>query len=326
MYHATFSECRSAAAALLGVSEAGVSLLSNSSTAINLAFSVLGTALKPGEVVLTSDQEHPCVRRPLARLAGRGIEIAAISAASPSEFLEKTRSLADRRRPALAVLSHVSYLNGRILPVEEAGQIFAACEVPYVIDGAQALGQVAVDVPATKAWAYAFTGHKWLCGPMGTGGLWASAEFLRRNSLAWSGEKEGSAGALESGTLNCPLFAGLAEACRMRREAFSSYVDRLRELREQISRLLDEISLSPRTEWDGPHAPGILAYSLPPAVSAEALSVKAQDKYGVVIKPFRPPAEPNGFRVSYSPWTDPREIELLREAMQGLAAAHRGRD
>jgi len=325
MYHAMFSECRSAVAALLGTSEAGVSLLSNSSTAINLAISIAGAMLKPGDVVLTSDQEHPCVRRPLARLEERGIEVATIPATSPAEFLEKTRAIANRRRPALAVLSHVSYLNGRILPVEEAGQIFAEHETPYVVDGAQALGHVTVDVPATRAWAYAFTGHKWLCGPMGTGGLWTSTEFLRCNPLAWSGGGEGSgAGPLESGTLNCALFAGLAQACRMRREEFSSCVDRLRELSGQIGRRLDEISLGSRTTWDGPHAPGILAYSLPPAVSGERLSDAAQGQYGVVIKPFRPPEEPNGFRISCSPWTEPREIELLLEAMRALACRHGG--
>jgi len=49
--------------------------------------------------------------------------------------------------------------------------------IPFTI--VAALGQVAVDVAQIKAWAYAFTGHKWLFGPMGTGGLWTSERFLR---------------------------------------------------------------------------------------------------------------------------------------------------
>jgi L-cysteine/cystine lyase len=326
-YQATLRECRAAAATLLHTekSEGGISLLSNSSTALNLAISILGGAIKPGEIVLTSDQEHPCVRLPLARLEKLGAEIATISARSPGEFLEKTRSVVKRRPPALAVLSHVSYLNGRLLPVGEAGQIFAECGTPYLIDGAQALGHVSVDVTGTKAWAYAFTGHKWLCGPMGTGGLWTSAEFLGRNPLAWAGGDEvNGAGPLENGTLNCALFAGLAEACRARHEEFSWCVGRLQQLNQQIAPQLDAIYPGARATWDGPHAPGILSYSLAGASSGTALSQAAQDGHGVAIKPFYSEKEPDGFRISYSPWTGEHEVELLLEAMRGLAGARCG--
>lgn len=324
MYEGVLGECRRAAGALLGAGESGgVTLLPNSSTALNLAISSLSAALEPGDLVLTSDQEHPAVEWPLGRLAARGIEIERIAAVSPAEFLERIDALTRTRLPALAVFSHVSYKSGRVLPVEEAGEIFAARAVPYVVDGAQALGQVAVDVRATRALAYAFTGHKWLFGPMGTGGLWTSDEFVRRNPLAWAGYARTGGAALENGTINCALFAGMAEACRACAEEFPSRVERMRRNRAKIGRLLDGPYRGVAAQWSGPSAPGILSYALDDPVNGADLAQAALRRYRVAIKPFRPPLESNGFRISFSPWTTTREIDRLAAAMGALASASR---
>ncbi|MGH7913511.1 MAG: aminotransferase class V-fold PLP-dependent enzyme [Candidatus Binataceae bacterium] len=320
---ATLEQARMAARSLMGAREGGgISLLPNSSTALNLAISILGATLGPGGIAVTTDQEHPCVTWPLSRLGRRGIEIATIEGGSPAEFLENLRELIRRRRPGFAVFSHVSCKDGRVLPVAEAGEILARQEIPYIVDGAQALGQVAADVARSGAWAYAFTGHKWLCGPMGTGGLWTSERFLRCNTLAWTGPvgfiRKGG-GELESGSLNCALFAGMAEALRTCAEEFPSRVESLMRLRTRISRLLDGLYENAAARWDGPHAPGILAYGLPPRTRSEDLAETALRRFGVAIKPLRPPQEPNGFRVTFSPWTTDDEVELLGEAMRALA-------
>lgn len=324
MYETTLEECRRAAGALLGADgTGGVTLLPNSSTALNLAISVLGATLKAGALVLTSDQEHPAVEWPLGRLVVQGIEVERVAATSPAEFLERIDALTKARRPALAVFSHVSYKDGRVLPVEKAGRIFAERDVPYIVDGAQALGQVAVDVRATKALAYAFTGHKWLFGPMGTGGLWTSDEFVRANPLAWTGHPRPGGGALESGTINCALFAGLAEACRTCAEELTARIETLMRTGAEIRRHLDALYSNASVRWDGPHAPGILAYALDDSVCGAELAEAAQRRYGVAIKPFRPSAEPNGFRVSFSPWTTARDINRLAAAMRALARESR---
>jgi selenocysteine lyase/cysteine desulfurase len=321
MYEAVLAECRFAASALLGTGgTGGVTLLPNSSTALNLAISSLGAALQPGDLVLTSDQEHPAVEWPLGRLFARGIEIERVASASPAEFLERIDALTRTRHPALAVFSHVSYKSGRVLPVEEAGRIFAEHAVPYIVDGAQALGQVAVDVRATKACAYAFTGHKWLFGPMGTGGLWTRDEFVRGNPLAWAGYARRGGAALENGTINCALFAGLAEACHACAGELPSRVERMERIAVEIRRRLDGLYCETSGRWDGPHAPGILAYALDDSVSGAELAEAALRRYQVAIKPFRPPIEANGFRISFSPWTTRREINSLITAMRALAA------
>jgi selenocysteine lyase/cysteine desulfurase len=320
---ATLDEARLAARALVGAGESGgVSLLSNSSTALNLAISILGATLTAGEVAVTTDQEHPCVNWPLMRLGARGIEVRALGGGSPDQFLENLRALVRHRRPGFAVFSHVSCKDGRVLPIKEAGAILAQQEVPYIVDGAQALGQVAVDVAQIEGWAYAFTGHKWLFGPMGTGGLWTSERFLRANPLAWTGPvgfvRKGG-GELESGSLNCALFGGMAEALRTCAEEFTSRVETLTRLRARIAGLLDGLYENTASKWDGPHAPGILAYGLPPRMRSEELAETALRRFGVAIKPLRPPQEPNGFRVTFSPWTTDAEVELLGSAMRTLA-------
>ena len=324
---ATMDEARMAACLLLGGGESGgASLLSNSSTALNLAISILGATLEPGGLVVTTDQEHSCVIWPLARLGARGIEIATIKGGSPAEFLENLRALIRRRRPGFAVFSHVSCMDGRVLPIAEAGKILAQHEIPYIVDGAQALGQVAVDVTRIEAWAYAFTGHKWLFGPMGTGGLWTSEQFLRSNPLAWTGPvgfiRQGG-GELENGSLNCALFAGMTEALQACAEEFTSRVEALIRLRARIGGLLDGLYQNAASKWDGPHAPGILAYGLPAETRPEKLADTALRRFGVAIKPLRPPRDPNGFRVTFSPWTTDDEIELLGEAMRTLASEPR---
>ena len=323
LLEATLERARLAARALLGAGESGgVTLLPNSSTALNLALSILGATLGGGATVLTTDQEHPCVTWPLARLAARGIEVATIASGSPAEFLDKLSELIRRRRPGFVVFSQVSCKDGRVMPVQEAGAILEQQEIPYIVDGAQALGQVAVDVTRIKAWAYAHTGHKWLFGPTGTGGLWTSARFLGANTLAWTGPDflRGGGGELESGTLNCAAFAGMAEALNACAEEFPFRVDTLMRLRERISATLDGLYENTAPRWDGAHAPGILAYALPPQVRSGDFAEAALRRFGVAIKPQRPPFEPNGFRVTYSPWTSDEEVELLGEAMRALAS------
>jgi selenocysteine lyase/cysteine desulfurase len=55
------------------------------------------------------------------------------------------------------------------------------------------------------------------------------------------------------------------------------------------------------------------------------LADAALARFGVAVKPLRPPYEPNGFRVTFSPWTTDEEVELLGEAMRSLADAPNAR-
>ena len=326
MYYAMLAECRRAAAAVMGLEGArGISLLAGATSAVQLALSALGANLGPGDLVITSDQEHPCVTRPLNLLARKGVEIAEIAAPLPAEFLERVATLIAKRRPAFVILSQVSYKNGRILPVGEVGAMLAAKEIPYIVDGAQAFGHIPLDVAAMQAAVYIFSGHKWLAGPWGTGGLWTSSEFALRNRVtlsSWEEETDPPAGGrYEGGTMNYSILAGLAEACRNYVAEQNDRIAALTRLRDDITSRVDGIYPAAAAPWDGPIAPGILAYLMPSRLNSCVLAREILDRFGVAIKPFRPPERPDAVRISFSPTTSVGEIDLLDQAMHAASGA-----
>jgi L-cysteine/cystine lyase len=320
MYLAALRECRSAVAALLGIdTPAGVSLLANSTTALQLLLSAIGAPLASGATILISDQEHPCVTRPLEMLASRGVEIVTIDASSASELLATIEEQVGRRPPACVILSQVSYKNGRILPVEEAGAILAREATPYIVDGAQAFGHIPIDIPAMRASAYVFSGHKWIGGPWGTGGLWASEEFAASNRFTlshWTEERDPPAGGrYEGGTINYALLAGFAEACRQAQTNATERLQTLTGTQSEIRRRLDGILSEADPLWRDGHAPGIISYLMPSRLNSVTLAERMLKDHGVAVKPFRPPERPNAIRISYSPSTSLQEIGRLASAL-----------
>jgi selenocysteine lyase/cysteine desulfurase len=328
MYYATLRECRSAVADLLGVAgPGGISLVANATTALQILLSALGASLAPGATVLTSDQEHPSVVRPLNMLAARGVEIITIAAASAAEMLARVEEQMRAQRPALVILSHVSYKNGRILPVVEIGALLARDAIPYIVDGAQALGHITVDVPAMRAWAYVFSGHKWIGGPWGTGGLWTSEQLAGHNRFTlsnWAYERDPpDGGRYEGGTMNYALIAGLAEVCRQAGAALSRRMRGLSRTRTAIRKRLEGIFPDADATWQDGHAPGIVAYLMQPALDSWTLAARMLRNHGVAIKPFRPPERPDAIRISYAPSTPIVEVERLAMALRTEASATR---
>jgi L-cysteine/cystine lyase len=152
-------------AQLLGAAPDDVALTTSTSEGMVRVLAAL--ALGPGDEVLTSTEEHPGLLGPLvAARAQRGIEIRAV----PLE------ELADAVTPAtrLVACSHVSWVSGRFAPE------LAGIDAPLLLDGAQGVGAVPVDVGAIGCAFYAGSGQKWLCGPIGSGMLWVSPAWSER--------------------------------------------------------------------------------------------------------------------------------------------------
>jgi selenocysteine lyase/cysteine desulfurase len=126
-----------------------------------------GLDLRPRDDVLTTDEEHPGLLGPLsAARAQRGIEV------RTAPFDELADAVTTETR--LVACSHVSWISGR------AARDLADLEVPVLVDGAQGVGAVPVDVAELGCAFYAGSGQKWLCGPVGTGMLWVSPEWSER--------------------------------------------------------------------------------------------------------------------------------------------------
>ena len=137
------------------------------STTEGMARVLLALDLRPGDEIVTSDEEHPGLLGPLAAQRARGVHVRS------APWADVADSVGPRTR--LVACSHVSWRSGRYAPAE-----LASVDVPVLLDGAQGAGAVPVDVAALGADAYAAAGQKWLCGPEGTGLLFVSAALRER--------------------------------------------------------------------------------------------------------------------------------------------------
>ena len=153
---------RSAWARLLGAPETEIALTAGASDGIARVLGLVDWSA--GDEIVTSDEEHPGVLGPLGALVRRhGVKVTVAPWAE----------LADRVSPAtsLVVVSHVSWLRGRVADLSAIG----AAGAPVLVDGAQSAGAIAVDAAELRRLGvigYAAAGQKWTCGPVGTGALW----------------------------------------------------------------------------------------------------------------------------------------------------------
>jgi selenocysteine lyase/cysteine desulfurase len=136
---------------------------------------VMGLDLRPGDELLTSDEEHPGLLGALG--AARDIRGASVREVPLARIAEEVG-------PAtrLVACSHIGWVSGSLAPAE-----LAELDVPVLLDGAQGLGAVDVDVTSRGCDAYAGAGQKWLCGPDGSGSLWVSAELREQLSVSRRG-------------------------------------------------------------------------------------------------------------------------------------------
>jgi L-cysteine/cystine lyase len=126
---------------------------------------VLGALeLRPGDEVLTSDEEHPGLLTPLAAARRRGIRVRVVPVDALADAISP--------RTRLIACSHVTWRTGCVVDAEG----LRASGRPLLLDGAQALGAIPVDVAALGCDFYAASGQKWLCGPDGIGYLWVNPD------------------------------------------------------------------------------------------------------------------------------------------------------
>ncbi len=194
----------------------------NATHAINL---VLRGLLHPGDRVVTTSMEHNAVMRPLRALEQQGVPLIVV----PCER-DGSLDLAAMRRAIepgirLVVVNHASNVVGTLLPIAEVAQIAHEANALILVDAAQTAGVVPIDMQAMKIDLLAFTGHKGLLGPPGTGGLVMSdnvdvnlIEPLVRGGTGSRSEFEKQPNELpdryESGTPNGVGIAGLGAGAR----------------------------------------------------------------------------------------------------------------
>src|SRR5947209_4279516 len=170
-------ELREGYARALGADPADVALTGSTTDGINTVLS--GLSLRPEDEIVTSDEEHPGLLAPLGRLKRQaGVTVRLVPFAQ----------LADAVTPAtrLVASSHVSWVSGQV--VDSAA--LTDTGVPVLLDAAQGIGAVPVDLDALGCAFYAGSGQKWLCGPEGSGCLYVRRD--RRDGGAAPGPGYGS--------------------------------------------------------------------------------------------------------------------------------------
>jgi selenocysteine lyase/cysteine desulfurase len=149
---------RSSYAQALGADAADVAL--TTCTSDGMAQVIGGISLSAGDEILTSDEEHPGLLGALgAARELHGVSIREVPLAEVAEAVAPSTRL--------VACSHVGWVSGSLAPAE-----LADVEPPVLLDGAQGVGAVPVDVEALGCDAYAGAGQKWLCGPDGLGMLY----------------------------------------------------------------------------------------------------------------------------------------------------------
>ena len=175
--HDLFDQVRKRTATFLGCEADELAITRNATEGMNLI--ARGLSLETGDDVLLSTHEHPGGSIPWFALAkDRGTVVRLFEPASTaSETVDRVAAALTPKTRAVS-LSHVTCTLGQVLPVQAIAELCRRRGIHLAVDGAQAVGMIPVDLHALGCDFYAFSGHKWLLGPKGTGILYVSSRMV----------------------------------------------------------------------------------------------------------------------------------------------------
>jgi cysteine desulfurase family protein len=269
----------------------------NVTEGLNLA---LRGYLRPGDHVVTSSMEHNSVMRPLRALAagtgGGPIELTVVHCSSEGFLDPADLEAALRPNTAMIALNHASNVCGSLLPVREAGQIARQHGCLLLVDVAQTAGAYSIDMEAEGIDLLAFTGHKALGGPMGTGGLVIGERVdlerftpLKRGGTGSRSEHEEQPDFLpdmcESGTANTVGLAGLLAGLRW---VMERGVDAIRRHEVELAqRLIDGLGQIPTItvygSQDADRQTATIAFNVKGMAPSE-VGLRLDDGYGIMCR------------------------------------------
>lgn len=265
----------------------------NATAAINIA---LQGVLAPGDHVVTTSVEHNSVMRPLRMLEHSGVDVTVVECTE--DGLATCDCIADALRPntTVVVMTHASNVLGAIQPLAEVGELCRRKGVVMCVDAAQTLGAVPIGVEREGLDLLAFSGHKSLYGPQGTGGLVLGRGFdvSRLRPLMYGGTGSRSESEeqpdflpdmLESGTANGPGLAGLAEGMGF---VLSTGVDEIRRQESALThRLMNGLSSIPGVTVYGPSSTSarsaVVSFRIDGLDPSEA-AFRFDNEYGIMCR------------------------------------------
>lgn len=140
----------------------------NATHALNL---VLHGLLRPGDHVVTTGVEHNAVMRPLRALEKAGVRLSIAACGPDGALVPAAMQHALSSGARLAVVNHASNVTGTLAPLTEIAEIARRQGTLLLVDAAQTAGVIPIQMSDLGIDFLAFTGHKGLLGPPGTGGV-----------------------------------------------------------------------------------------------------------------------------------------------------------
>ncbi|MEO1690506.1 MAG: aminotransferase class V-fold PLP-dependent enzyme [Cyanobacteria bacterium J06631_6] len=186
---------RQAIALELAAAPETITLTENVTAGCNIA--MWGIDWQAGDRILMTDCEHPGIIATVEEIKRRfEVEVDICSMMDTLNEGDPVAVIENRltENTRLVVLSHLLWNTGQVLPLKAIAQ---ACHnysskhtIRVMVDAAQSVGSLDLNLPELEIDYYAFTGHKWLCGPAGVGGLYISQEAfsdLNPTFIGWRG-------------------------------------------------------------------------------------------------------------------------------------------
>lgn len=334
---------RETVAELFGVSDPmRVVFGANLTEGLNLALHGL---LRSGDHVVTSSLEHNSMMRPLRTLETNGVSVTTVPCSPRAELDPADLEAAIRPETRLIALVHASNVCGTLLPIREAARIARDHDLLLLVDTAQTAGAIPINMEGDGIDLMAFTGHKSLMGPMGTGGLIIGERVdleelrpLKQGGTGSRSELEEQPLFLpdryESGTPNAMGLAGLAAGARW---VLEQGVETIRQKEEALTRQLLEglEGIGAATVYgtgDASRQTATVSFTLEDWAVSD-LGLLLDDEFGILCRVglhCAPSAHhtigtfPEGtVRLGPGPFIEPGQIDLVLSAIDALARRSR---
>jgi len=331
-------ESREALAELFGCADSlRITFTKNATEALNIALSGI---LNHGDHVIASSMEHNSVMRPLRFLEAQGVQLSVVSCSGDGRLDPDDVQRAIQSRTRLLVVTHASNVTGTIQPIAALGKIARNHGILFCVDAAQTAGALPINVDETSVDLLAFSGHKSLLGPQGTGGLYVREGLekqLRPVIMGGTGSRSEFEGQpdfmpdkYESGTPNTIGLAGLEAGVRF---VLSAGVEAIRSKEEALTaRFLAGLAALPGITVYGPpdaaSRTAVVSFNITGLSPSEA-AMELEERFGILCRPglhCAPAAHRTigtfsrgTIRFGFGYFNKEEEIDLALEAIQSLA-------
>ncbi|MEW6494202.1 MAG: aminotransferase class V-fold PLP-dependent enzyme [Cyanobacteriota bacterium] len=325
------NKTRQAIAFELGAPIEAIALTEDVTVGCNIA--MWGIDWQAGDHILLTDCEHPGIVATAQEICRRfQVEVSTcpiletLNQGNPTTVIEQHL----RKNTRLVVLSHLLWNTGQVLPLRE---IVEACRaystdtsiIRVLVDAAQSVGSLPLNLMESGVDFYAFTGHKWWCGPEGLGGLYVrpdAIESLHPTFIGWRGIVINETGnpvgwkpdaqRFEVATSAYPLYAGLRAAIAIHQQwgTAQERYEQICQISQYLWERLSELE-SIRCLRTSPPQAGLVSFVLTNGQSHLQL-VQSLEQQGFMLRTL---ANPNCVRACVHYFTHPTEVDRLVDAI-----------